>query len=771
MVNEKHSTLKKLQKTSENKRYSKTIPTIFNLSCQTLSMQQIKLLSRGLKFTPKPERNLLSLEEDVKNFTRKLRLMDHFRNGIDSNEDTKSSLIKKKSTFTISKSDNKILEKEILYLENLQLKDLPIAKNKDNLSREERKALKELKDNENIVIKKADKGGATVILDKKHYEEMVYSQLSNGTTYKRLEFNKDKSIHDKLKKFIEKHKECFTKNEEDCLRDSRFTTSCFYGLPKVHKSKIIANAIKSQNTEVISLQKPDDLKLRPIVAGTRCPTRNLSNLLDKALKPLLRHVRSHLRDSIEFLCKCKRRVAKDSKLVSFDVTSLYTSIPHELGIESIRYFLEKFPNTVDQRFTKEFVLEATEFILKNNTFEFNDEYFLQLIGTAMGTIFAPTYATIVMGFLEESLYDRIEDKFGQTFRKEIENNWLRFLDDCFIILENDALKPNEFLNILNELNNDIKFTMEVDSRQLAFLDVMVNIENDKIWMDTYSKPTDTKRYVPFNSCHPKHTLKNIPLNLAQRICMIIEKDDIKEQKLEQLLETLTDLGYPTEVVRNGISRAKKIPQTELRKTKEKKDENILSFVSTNNPSNPNIFNTIRTSIDQVRGSLRLKKVLENTKLIHSKKQPSNLGRLLCKSKYVNKDKLGVRKCGKNCVCCNYLMEIKEYKFLNLNSTFVINSNFNCNSSNLIYAIICPGCNEEYIGQTSRTLKERLILYRQHINHPEYQTAYIEQHLRDCGKGRLLIFPILQVKQNDVIVRETIESKFIAKIKPRLNKRI
>ena len=389
----------------------------------------------------------------------------------------------------------------------------------------------------------------------------------------------------------------------------------------------------------------------------------------------------------------------------------------------------------------------------------------------MGTIFAPTYATLVMGYREESLYDHIEKSFGQSFRKEIENNWLRFLDGCFMILENDILKPNEFLSILNKLNKDIKFTMEVDSRQLAFLDVMVNIENDKIWMDTYSKPTDTKRYVPFNSCHPKHTLKNIPLNLAQRICMIIEKDDIKEQKLEQLLETLTKLGYPKEVVQNEIGRAKAISQAELRKTKEKKNENVLSFVSTNNPSNPNIFNAIKTSMDQIKGSLRHKNVLENTKLIHSKRQPSNLGRLLCKSKYINKDKLGIKKCGKNCVCCNYLMEIKEYKFLNLNSTFVINSNFNCNSSNLIYAIVCPGCNEEYIGQTGRTLKERLCLYRQHISHPEYQTAYIEQHLRDCGKGRFSIFPILQVKKNDVILRETIESKFIAKIKPSLNRRI
>ena len=348
--------------------------------------------------------------------------------------------------------------------------------------------------------------------------------------------------------------------------------------------------------------------------------------------------------------------------------------------------------------------------------------------------------------------------------------WLRFLYDCFIILEDDTITPNTLLNILNNLNENIKFTMEVHTEKLPFLDVMVNIEDDKIWMDTYSKPTDTKRYVPFNSCHPKHTLKNIPLNLARRICMIIEKDDIKELKLAEINKVLINLGYPKEVVQNGINRAKEIPQSKLREIKERGNERILTFVSTNNPNNPNIFKTIKSSIDQMKGSPKLKDKLKNTKIIHSRRQPPNLERILCLSKYVNKEKFGVKKCGKSCVCCAYIAEIKEYKFRNQYSPFFINNEFNCNSSNLIYTIICPGCNEEYIGQTSRTLKERLCLYRQHIHHPEYSTAYVEKHLRECGKGRFSIFPILQIKSSDSILRESIESNFIAKFEPTLNRR-
>ena len=64
------------------------------------------------------------------------------------------------------------------------------------------------------------------------------------------------------------------------LTNFSFRTSNFYGLPKVQKSKIINDAIKSQNSECISILEPEDLKVRPIVGGPTCPTRPLSHLID-----------------------------------------------------------------------------------------------------------------------------------------------------------------------------------------------------------------------------------------------------------------------------------------------------------------------------------------------------------------------------------------------------------------------------------------------------------------------------------------------------------
>ena len=151
----------------------------------------------------------------------------------------------------------------------------------------------------------------------------------------------------------------------------------------------------------MTLLNPEDLPFRPIVAGPNCPTSRLSNLIDIILKPLVSHVTSYIRDSTDFLTKLPTKVPNETLLARFDVVSLYTNIPHDLGLTAVKYWLDKYPDSIDQRFLCKFILEATKFILENNTFQFNDKYYFQISGTAMGTKMAPTYATLTMGFLEE----------------------------------------------------------------------------------------------------------------------------------------------------------------------------------------------------------------------------------------------------------------------------------------------------------------------------------------------------------------------------------
>ena len=270
----------------------------------------------------------------------------------------------------------------------------------------------------------------------------------------------------------------------------------------------------------------------------------------------------------------------------------------------------------------------------------------------MGSIFAPTYAGLVIGYLEIKLYAICEIKWGAAISKFIYENWSRFLDDCEILLDKSIVKPEELLEVLNSINFHIKFTMDYSDTEIPFLDILIKRDSN-IWMDLYHKPTDTQRYVPFNSNHPPHCKRNIPFTLARRICTIVENSDRKTTLLNKLRENLSAQLYPLDLINKGISKAVNIPQSELRKPKQsKKDENIVPFISTYNPNNPKIFNNIKTAFE----TLKTNKIpgFANLQLIKSLRQAPNLKRMLTSAAFSTK-KAMVQKCGDSrCFCCENL---------------------------------------------------------------------------------------------------------------------
>ena len=78
----------------------------------------------------------------------------------------------------------------------------------------------------------------------------------------------------------------------------------------------------------------------------------------------------------------------------------------------------------------------------------------------MGTKVAPTYATLTLGYFEFLLQTEILNLWGEDFANYISKHWKRFLDDCFIIWNQDDERLYTFYNILNKLDTNIKITME-----------------------------------------------------------------------------------------------------------------------------------------------------------------------------------------------------------------------------------------------------------------------------------------------------------------------
>ena len=268
---------------------------------------------------------------------------------------------------------------------------------------------------------------------------MIYEHLSNQNTYQQLDKNLDLTRMKQLKKLFNKHKIIFTVQEIKYVNETDYNTSNFSELLKIHKSPLITNAIKEQNSEVVSINEPQDVKIRQIVGRPRCPTRKVSDLIDALLKHFLKHVKRYIIDIIDFLNKYGTNSDGNTVIASFDVLGLYTNIPHTFGIEAVRYFLLKQNEEIHQRLNIPFILESIDFILKNNTCAFDNKYLLQLQGTAMGTVFTPTCPNLTVGYHKIKLSDLIELNYNLDLKQYFVENWTRFLDDCEILSKTEKL--------------------------------------------------------------------------------------------------------------------------------------------------------------------------------------------------------------------------------------------------------------------------------------------------------------------------------------------
>ena len=146
--------------------------------------------------------------------------------------------------------------------------------------------------------------------------------------------------------------------------------------------------------------------IRPIVSSCESITEKISQFVDKWLQPYVKSLPSYVKDTTEFINPIERtKLPTHSKLASIDVSSLYTNIPHNEGFQSALHFLKNSPNTYKhpEQPNPEIIGELMALVLQNNIFEFDERYFLQIQGTAMGTKMAPAYANLFMGRLEAKI--------------------------------------------------------------------------------------------------------------------------------------------------------------------------------------------------------------------------------------------------------------------------------------------------------------------------------------------------------------------------------
>ena len=412
-----------------------------------------------------------------------------------------------------------------------------------NISREERLALRNLRQNNNILILPADKGNATVVMDKEDYCNKVNAMLSDCSIYKKLKRNPTSSIEKKTSALLKNAG--LPPETTKYLTPRESSAPRFYGLPKIHKESV---------------------PLRPIVSNIGGPSYQLARYLTEPLQKLTGLNDSHIKNSIDFVNKITKIKTKPNDiLVSFDVVSLFTNVPVQDTLDIIKQS-ERLPANL---------FPLVEHCLTSTYFQFQGEFFEQTSGAAMGSPISPIIADIFMEHFENIILKSAPLK---------PSTWFRYVDDTFVIWSHGKETLPPFLAFLNAQHPNIKFTMEIEQdNQIPFLDVLVRRNRDgTLGHRVYRKPTHTDRYLHATSHHHPSQKNSVISSLVYRALTISEPTSLDEE-LKHLNQTLTRNGYNSKNINQTTKRLKnKISSpndTEtLDKERERKKKVVLPYL-------------------------------------------------------------------------------------------------------------------------------------------------------------------------------------------------
>ena len=241
----------------------------------------------------------------------------------------------------------------------------------------------------------------------------------------------------------------------------------------------------------------------------------------------------------DLLIKIKNeKVPQNYNTVSFDVKSLFTSVPLEYTIDiSIKRIFQD--HEITTIFTKSEMEKLLTLCPKHVHFSFNNEIYIQLDGVAMGSPLEPVIANIFMVELEITLVSKLEDHVQK---------WRCFVDDTFAYVKIGSVEY--VLSVLNSFHKNIKFTYEEEQNNtLRFLDVLFIRDGEKLYTTVYRKDTHNDLYIHWNSFIPISWKRGTLKSLISRAYIVCSSETLLEKEFKHLKHVFHKMnGYPWWIV-------------------------------------------------------------------------------------------------------------------------------------------------------------------------------------------------------------------------------
>ena len=327
---------------------------VFDLSDRILTENEIKVLDKGLNFVPTPEKlDGLQIKNDLEKLGTDIKLRMFYQNDL-------SPSFSEKPTFKVPSSwtPSIIFMQLELYLSEIEDKLININESGEsyqNLSKDERGALKSLTNDNEIIIKPADKGSAVVIWSKHGYLLEASNQLSDTNVYCKSNSSTLQKVNSEIKSVL---RDIFNLKEIDqkiinYLTVKKLQLGRFYLLPKIHKQTM-------------------NVPGRRLISNNGTATERISSFLDFHLKNIIPAIPHILDDTRDFLYRIEQlqNIPEGTLLVSFHVVGIYPHTPHDEGLQIMKKYLDK---REDQSVTSKNLYKLAEIVLKHNYFEFRQE--------------------------------------------------------------------------------------------------------------------------------------------------------------------------------------------------------------------------------------------------------------------------------------------------------------------------------------------------------------------------------------------------------------
>ena len=296
------------------------------------------------------------------------------------------------------------------------------------------------------------------------------------------------------------------------------------------------------------------LKTRSIILISGSYLQGLSVWLDNQLKPIIKKLRSYIDSSRSFKYSLPLTVDQRALLFTADATSMYTNIDTDHALKIIEEFLKEHPLCEDIDWKP--IIRSLKLIMRENIFQFSDKFFLQLIGTAMGTNTAPSYATLYFGIKEILTYHKYNNiQFVKRFLDDIFGIWV-----CSLNKELDNQLWTQFQTDINNFGI-LKWVFEKRKKSVQFLDLTVSInQKGKLVSDIFEKPENLYLYLPPLSSHPSNCIKGTIFGMIRRYWWLIDDNKKRIQSVNLFYKRLLRRGYVesflTPIFNNGIQKAK-----------------------------------------------------------------------------------------------------------------------------------------------------------------------------------------------------------------------